>query len=86
MNGHVYKGALGGLTQTNLKNAWEVAVRYSYANLNNKDFTGGKINDVTLGLNFYLNNRARIMANYSFINVDQVGKANDLDLRFSLYF
>lgn len=44
--------------------AWEVAARYSYLNLNSRDIQGGRLSDVTLGLNWYLNNYAKIQFNY----------------------
>ena len=44
--------------------AWEVAARYSYINLNSKDITGGRLNDMTLGMNWYVNANAKFQFNY----------------------
>lgn len=44
--------------------AWEVAGRYSYLNLNSNDVEGGKMQDVTAGLNWYLNPCTKVMWNY----------------------
>jgi phosphate-selective porin OprO/OprP len=44
--------------------AWEIAARYSYLDLDEKNIDGGKIWDVTAGLNWYLFPNARIMLNY----------------------
>lgn len=44
--------------------AWEVAARYSYINLNSKDILGGQLSDVTLGLNWYVNNYCKFQFNY----------------------
>ncbi len=43
---------------------WEVAARYSYIDLNSKDITGGRLKDMTLGLNWYINNYSKIQFNY----------------------
>lgn len=49
---------------------WELAARYSYIDLNSKDISGGRLNDMTLGLNWYVNNFAKIQFNYirAFLN------------------
>lgn len=44
--------------------AWEVAARYSYLNLNDANIQGGRLQDATLGLNWYLNNFAKVQFNY----------------------
>ncbi len=44
--------------------AWEVAVRYSSLDLNDRDILGGEIDDLTLGLNWYVNQYVRLSANY----------------------
>ena len=43
---------------------WEIAARYSYIDLNSKDITGGRLKDMTLGLNWYVNNYSKIQFNY----------------------
>ena len=43
---------------------WEVAARCSYIDLNSKDIAGGRMKDMTLGLNWYVNNFSKIQFNY----------------------
>jgi phosphate-selective porin OprO/OprP len=44
--------------------AWELAARVSHLDLNSGGITGGRVTDVTLGVNWYLTPYARMTANY----------------------
>lgn len=44
--------------------AWQVAARYSYADLQDEDIIGGKGESLTLGLNWWWNPHARLQLNY----------------------
>jgi phosphate-selective porin OprO and OprP len=44
--------------------AWELALRWSYINLNDENINGGRLADVTAGLNWYLNGYTKIQFNY----------------------
>lgn len=44
--------------------AWEVASRWSYIDLNANGVNGGRLNDYTFGLNWYLNDYAKFQFNY----------------------
>ncbi len=44
--------------------AWELAARYAEVNLNGGDFNGGKLSNLTIALNWYLNENTRLMAGY----------------------
>ncbi|MFQ5495245.1 MAG: porin [Phycisphaerae bacterium] len=44
--------------------AWEVGARYSYLTLNDGIVRGGRVRDLTVGLNWYLNPNVRMMWNY----------------------
>jgi phosphate-selective porin OprO/OprP len=46
------------------KGAWEVAIRYSHLDLNDKTISGGILNDVTFGVNWYTNPYAKIVFNF----------------------
>src|SRR5271157_4434791 len=45
--------------------AWQVGLRYNYLNLNDKGINGGVLNDITLGLNWFLHPNAKLQFNYS---------------------
>lgn len=69
--------------------AWEVAARYSRVNLNDADIRGGRLSDVTLGVNWYLNANFRIQWNYLYSDRDVSAPRNDgtahaFVMRFSL--
>ena len=51
--------------------AVEFASRYSMLNLNSGSIPGGRERNVTLGLNWYINWRSRLMAEYLFVFCDQ---------------
>jgi len=45
--------------------AWQVGFRYNYLDLNDQGFNGGKLNDYTWGLNWFLNPNMKVQWNYS---------------------
>lgn len=44
--------------------AWELAARWSYVDLNDANIVGGRLNDLTFGVNWYLNRRTKFQFNY----------------------
>ncbi|MFT6071926.1 MAG: phosphate-selective porin OprO/OprP [Alphaproteobacteria bacterium] len=50
--------------------AWEIAARYSNLNLNDTLVKGGELNSYTVGVNWYLNQYTRLMANYIATDTD----------------
>lgn len=58
------RGASGGII--NGLGAWELAVRFSQLNLSDRYIQGGQLDDVTFGVNWYLNRQMKVMANYIY--------------------
>lgn len=74
--------------------AWELAVRYSYIDLNDRNIQGGKEGNFTMGLNWYFNSYLQVMFNYIQARVDDrgssprigSGKADIFQTRFQVAF
>ncbi len=59
------KGSFG---RTKATNAWELAVRYSNIDLDDSGINGGKENNITAAVNYYVNPYLRFMLNGVFID------------------
>lgn len=69
--------------------AWELAARYSSVDLNDGGVRGGEQDDITLGLNWYLNANTRVIWNYIRGDVDHDlygGDFESLQMRFQVEF
>ena len=44
--------------------AWQVSARYSYLDLNSLGINGGRVHDVTAGVNWFLNPNTKVQFNY----------------------
>ncbi|RMD53539.1 MAG: hypothetical protein D6828_05060 [Nitrospirae bacterium] len=51
--------------------AWEAAIRYADIDLDDSGIKGGELDDITLGLNWYLNKNTRLMLNYVTADLDR---------------
>ena len=60
--------------------AWEVAARFSSIDLEDNSVHGGKQDDVTLGLNWYINPNTKLMFNYIRALIDHDNYDGDLDI------
>lgn len=60
----VRDGSFGSVKPCSEYGAFEVAARYDFVDLNNKNVHGGSQHDVTLGLNWFLNQQVRFSVNY----------------------
>ena len=86
-----YKGNVGNFDRVkpkspfSLKNggwgAWEVLARIDNLDLNDASsgVEGGEMTDITLGLNWYLRDNARLMFNYVDVNTDEKAVEADDD-------
>jgi len=77
MKNYSYKGGSG---------AWEVKARYSELDLNDSNITGGELDNISTGLNWYLNPNTRIMWDYVHADKDDVGQADMLMMRLQFDF
>ncbi|MCA1901412.1 MAG: hypothetical protein LDL53_04235 [Candidatus Hydrogenedens sp.] len=69
--------------------AWELGLRYSWIDLDSGIIRGGKGEDWTLGLNWYLNPNARIYVNYTLATIEHDlydGRLGILQTRFQIDF
>ncbi len=66
--------------------AWEVAARYSQADLDDSGIEGGELRNTTVGLNWYLNYNYRIMGNWVHTHRKSVGSGDLFGVRFQVFF
>jgi phosphate-selective porin OprO/OprP len=86
-------GSFGGINPNRPVNfatgdygAWELAVRYSYANLNDLNIRGGELKSTTVGLNWYVNQNMRFLFNWINGAVDKTNTAGlDTGARYNVF-
>ncbi|NNC95553.1 MAG: hypothetical protein HKN92_08320 [Chitinophagales bacterium] len=90
----VYKGSYSGFDRVKpAKNfgqggagAWELGLRFSSSDLNSGDINGGKLSDLTVGVNWYLNPASRMMFNYILASLNDVGNTSIAQMRVQVDF
>jgi phosphate-selective porin OprO and OprP len=82
--GRVYPKRNFGFSSGDGWGALEVALRQSQLNLNSAGIDGGRLNDTTFGLTWYLNPNMRIMANYVYANRTPPSSGNVYQARFQV--
>ncbi len=68
------------------KGAWEIAFRYSTIDLTDAGITGGEEDNITVGVNWYLNPATRLMINYIMADVENRGDADFILVRWQVDF
>jgi phosphate-selective porin OprO and OprP len=66
--------------------AFEFAVRFSNLDLDDTDIRGGTLNDITVGLNWYVNPVTRFMVNYVNSQLLDKGRIGVIELRGQIDF
>ena len=66
--------------------AWEIAFRYSSADLTDAGIAGGEEDNITVGVNWYPNPATRLMINYVMADVDGVGDGDFILVRWQVDF
>jgi phosphate-selective porin OprO/OprP len=66
--------------------AWEIAARYSGIDLDDESIAGGELHDITGGVNWYPTSNTRVMFNYIFADLDEVGDSQTAAVRFQVDF
>ena len=77
----IYKGG-NPFRKTEDRGAFEITARFSTINLNDGMIQGGELRDLSLGLNWYIDEVNRVMLNYVHSDLRNVGKANLILLRY----
>jgi len=87
------RGVLGRLVPSNpvaFRNGgwglWEVAARYSYVDLNDRESRGGRLGDFSVALNWYPRAHVRVVTNYIHAKRYGIGRSNIIQGRLSLDF
>jgi phosphate-selective porin OprO and OprP len=63
-------GVFRGVTPGSPRGAWEIAARFSSADLVDAGFQGGTQDNITLALNYYASRNVRFMLNYILVSVE----------------
>lgn len=73
-------GAFDTVEPTRDIGAWELVARVSHINLDDEDVEGGKETNATLGVNWYVDDDLRLMANYVHVDSEREDESDDPDI------
>ncbi len=76
----VRDGQFGSVKPCSAYGAFEIAARYDFVDLNDKNVRGGTQHDVTVGLNWFLNQQVRFSANYIRASIHPANDAQHRNL------
>lgn len=79
LNSPVVISEEGGIKQVGT-GAWELAARVSWIDLDDNNISGGKLTDLTLGVNWYYTLRSRVMFNYIHAFLDRKDLYSNADV------
>jgi len=77
-------GKFGSVKPSAASGAWEVAARLSTVDLTDSGITGGEMDNITLGLNYYATSNLRFMANLIHADVDE-GRFGNEDINIAMF-
>jgi phosphate-selective porin OprO/OprP len=66
--------------------AWQLAARFSRMDTDSGAIQGGRLDDITGGINWYLNPNTRVTVNYIWAHLEGVGDSNIAQGRFQVTF
>jgi phosphate-selective porin OprO/OprP len=64
--------------------AFELAARYSYLDLDDGAIRGGRLSDITFGVNWYFQSNLRVMFNYTRARLNGADNGNIVGTRFQI--
>lgn len=66
--------------------AWQLALRYSWLDLDDQDVRGGNGESFTGALNWYLDSQTRVMLDYTNFHLKSVGDSDQVLMRVSVFW
>ena len=64
--------------------AFELTGRYSYLDLDDGAILAGRLGNVTVGANWYLQSSVRVMLNYTWARLNRSNNGNIVGMRFQV--